>query len=263
MSRFLGSLNKAIQDRVEMQHYEELEDMLHKAILVEQQVKRKGFTRASDGAESSRTSYQREGKQVVVSKPDSKPFPAIQDKEKGKTEGSASNAHDVKCYKCLGRGHYAKECINRRAMVLLDNGEIESEEEKQEEILSPRRNGRGRTNSWSAAVVGRVKGWPMFLGRVRCVAFRIGRHHRPWYASKDARPHGVASRIVRHGRARHRLEWEWRGRPRDIASRVVMSTRPDDLNFGRSFRRTDLILADRVTFIPRPAALHGLAAVPR
>ncbi|KAG7527890.1 Reverse transcriptase domain, partial [Arabidopsis thaliana x Arabidopsis arenosa] len=45
MSRFLGGLNREIQDRVEMQHYEELEGMLHKAILVEQQLKRKGSSR--------------------------------------------------------------------------------------------------------------------------------------------------------------------------------------------------------------------------
>ncbi|WZZ02843.1 hypothetical protein YC2023_088764 [Brassica napus] len=41
MARFLGGLNREIQDNVEMQHYVEIEEMLHKAILVEQQVKRK------------------------------------------------------------------------------------------------------------------------------------------------------------------------------------------------------------------------------
>ena len=49
MARFLGGLNREIQDSVEMQHYLEMEEMLHKAILVEQQVKRKGHSRSSYG----------------------------------------------------------------------------------------------------------------------------------------------------------------------------------------------------------------------
>ena len=35
MARFLQGLNSEIQDRVELQHYVELEDMVHKAVLVE------------------------------------------------------------------------------------------------------------------------------------------------------------------------------------------------------------------------------------
>ena len=49
MAWFLGGLNLEIQDSVEMQHYLEMEEMLHKAILVEQQVKRKGHSRSSYG----------------------------------------------------------------------------------------------------------------------------------------------------------------------------------------------------------------------
>ena len=40
MARFLLGLNQEIHDRVEMQHYVELEDMVHMAIKVEQQLKR-------------------------------------------------------------------------------------------------------------------------------------------------------------------------------------------------------------------------------
>ena len=35
MARFLGGLNKEIADRVELQHYVELEDMVHLAIKIE------------------------------------------------------------------------------------------------------------------------------------------------------------------------------------------------------------------------------------
>ncbi|KAL1200816.1 hypothetical protein V5N11_009480 [Cardamine amara subsp. amara] len=40
-SRFLGGLQREIQDRLEMQHYVDLEEMLHHAVLVEQKIKRK------------------------------------------------------------------------------------------------------------------------------------------------------------------------------------------------------------------------------
>ena len=42
MARFLNGLNRDIANVVELQHYVELEDMVHMAIKVEQQLKRKG-----------------------------------------------------------------------------------------------------------------------------------------------------------------------------------------------------------------------------
>lgn len=34
----------------------------------------------------------------------------------------------MKCFKCNGRGHYANECTNKRIMIVLENGEYESED---------------------------------------------------------------------------------------------------------------------------------------
>ena len=53
--RFLGSLNKKIVDWVELQHYVELEEMVHMAIKVKNQFKRKGSSvvRFTQGASSS------------------------------------------------------------------------------------------------------------------------------------------------------------------------------------------------------------------
>ncbi|KAG7564135.1 Reverse transcriptase domain [Arabidopsis suecica] len=128
MSRFLGGLNREIQDRVEMQHYEELEGMLHKAILVEQQLKRKGSSRPS--YDSNRPSYPRESKPAFVPKAESKSSPTTQDQDKIKPEGTATTrSRDLRCFKCHGRGHYANECTNKRVMIIRDNGELESKDE--------------------------------------------------------------------------------------------------------------------------------------
>ena len=45
MARFLNGLNREIADVVEMQHYVELTDMVHQAIKVEQQLKRRNIAR--------------------------------------------------------------------------------------------------------------------------------------------------------------------------------------------------------------------------
>ena len=53
MARFLHGLNKEIHDKVEMEHYVELEDMVHKAIKVERQLKKRGITHVAQGPGSS------------------------------------------------------------------------------------------------------------------------------------------------------------------------------------------------------------------
>ncbi|KAL2480613.1 Retrotrans gag domain-containing protein [Abeliophyllum distichum] len=47
LARFLGGLNRDIANIVELQHYVELEDMVHMAMKVERQLKRKGAARYS------------------------------------------------------------------------------------------------------------------------------------------------------------------------------------------------------------------------
>ncbi|KAG7615211.1 Retrotransposon gag domain [Arabidopsis thaliana x Arabidopsis arenosa] len=114
MSRFLGGLNREIQDRVEMQHYEELEAMLHKAILVEHQVKRMGSSRAN--YDSNRPSYPRDVKPAFIPKSEPKIMPTIQERDKTKPDSATTTrTRDIRRFKCHGRGHYANECTNKRA----------------------------------------------------------------------------------------------------------------------------------------------------
>ncbi|XP_052489824.1 uncharacterized mitochondrial protein AtMg00860-like [Gossypium raimondii] len=47
----------------------------------------------------------------------------------GKVEGSMSHSREIKCFKCLGRGHIASQCPNRNVMILKDTGEFKSEGE--------------------------------------------------------------------------------------------------------------------------------------
>ena len=47
MARFLSGLNRDIVNVIELQHYVEIEDMVHTAMKVERQLKRKGTARYS------------------------------------------------------------------------------------------------------------------------------------------------------------------------------------------------------------------------
>ncbi|CAL9238831.1 unnamed protein product [Arabidopsis halleri] len=146
MSRFLGGLNRDIQDRLETQHYVELEEMLHKAILFEQQLKRKNNSRTSygAGAATSKPSYTKEvqREEAPSSHKEIKPSTTSRNDHKTVTSGQDNKGkavvrtRDVRCFKCQGRGHYANECSNRKIMVLLDSGEFESEDEQPESPTS-------------------------------------------------------------------------------------------------------------------------------
>ncbi|KAF8051103.1 hypothetical protein N665_1796s0001 [Sinapis alba] len=87
-----------------------------------QQLKRKGHSRSTygesrfQGPKEEKPSYQQE----------IKPY------QKEETKPNSSRARDVKYFKCQGRGHYENECTNKRVMILLDNDEIESEDERED-----------------------------------------------------------------------------------------------------------------------------------
>ena len=58
--------------------------------------------------------------------------------DRGKAVETPSRARDVRCFKCHGLGHYANKCPNQKIMILLENGEFESEDEKEnKEELGP------------------------------------------------------------------------------------------------------------------------------
>uniref|UniRef100_A0A2N9GL02 Reverse transcriptase n=1 Tax=Fagus sylvatica TaxID=28930 RepID=A0A2N9GL02_FAGSY len=125
MARFLLGLNREIHDKVEMQHYVELEDMVHMAIKVEQQLKRGSGTRA--GHNSSSTSWKSSHAKPLDKSQTPKPEPksvTTSHVPQGKTEASTSRNRDIKCFRCQGRGHIASQCPNNQVMVLQANGEI-------------------------------------------------------------------------------------------------------------------------------------------
>ncbi|KAL4360777.1 hypothetical protein GQ457_04G019840 [Hibiscus cannabinus] len=104
MARFLAGLDPNIASIVELQHYVEIEDMVHMAMKVERKLKEKVQL------EPMEDQQQNGGKGITM----------------------PARSRDVQCFKCLGRGHIASQCPNRNTMLLRDDGEVESEQEEEE-----------------------------------------------------------------------------------------------------------------------------------
>ncbi|KAL4361601.1 hypothetical protein GQ457_04G020140 [Hibiscus cannabinus] len=66
----------------------------------------------------------------------SRPKPPVTDVGRGKQQVQPERSRDILCFKCLGRGHIASQCPNRRTMMLLDTGETESESDEDEKESS-------------------------------------------------------------------------------------------------------------------------------
>ena len=73
--------------------------------------------------------WKREGK--VTSTPKFESFKdhkvESSNRTQGKANAQASKIRDTKYFKCLGTGHIASQCPNKRTTILMDNGETESE----------------------------------------------------------------------------------------------------------------------------------------
>ena len=134
MARFLVGLNREIQNVVELQHYVELEDMVHMAIKIENQVKRRGSSNTRSTPSPSSFTWKSNQWRKEEKPPNDKH--KIELKQEGNNQGNQGKLnsfitrnHDIMCFKCQGKGHIASQCPKKRVMVMRDNGEIETDNE--------------------------------------------------------------------------------------------------------------------------------------
>lgn len=124
MARFLHGLNHDIRDVVELHHYVELEELVHQAIKVEQQLKRKStYKKYSSNYNSSwKDKSKREGASLFKEKEHKEASASKAISTKSSTfnvsPSSSHKSRNIKCFKCLGNGHIASQCPNKKTMVL-------------------------------------------------------------------------------------------------------------------------------------------------
>ncbi|XP_071914045.1 uncharacterized protein [Coffea arabica] len=154
MARFLSGLRPEIADQVEMHHYVDLHDMLDKAIKIERRLKRRGPIRQNPNFQAGNWRNQPFKREVSPSSA----FPLAKHggttkeslrpnapSSKTPSRGDGRPTHEVskvryrdtKCFKCQGFGHIASQCPNQRVMLILPNGEVQTDEEDECEDMPP------------------------------------------------------------------------------------------------------------------------------
>lgn len=140
MARFIGGLNRELQDQVQIEHYVEIEELLHKPNFIEQQLNLKvgmktGFRASSKPSfqKDSRPSFSKQRFEVKP-KEEHKPVGIGQSfKNKGQEEATTSWNIPIQCYKHQGRGQCTNESPNKRVMTLKTNKKIETEDDIMED----------------------------------------------------------------------------------------------------------------------------------
>jgi hypothetical protein len=109
--------------------------MVHMAIKVERQLKRKG-TRPFQNPCSS-TSWRKDEGTVLKSKTEPpKKRDEVPCVNKGKTKSQTRN-RDIKCFHCLRVGHIASQCPNKKTLIACVDGEVEIESKGDDDQMPP------------------------------------------------------------------------------------------------------------------------------
>ncbi|CAL1407470.1 unnamed protein product [Linum trigynum] len=130
IARFLYGLNREIRNMVEIHPYADLYDLVAMAAKVEKQQRRnvgRSFVapQVAPRSEAPSTSNHR----PAIMKPEA-PKPAA--KVEAPRDKPAGSSGSIQCFKCHGRGHMANQCPNRRALIMLENGEYVSDSKDEE-----------------------------------------------------------------------------------------------------------------------------------
>ncbi|XP_056843071.1 uncharacterized protein LOC130495662 [Raphanus sativus] len=140
MSQFLEGLNDRIARKVERQPYEDFNDLLHYAVQAEGHIKRKNAaTSRSKPAWSQPGSKGTEkNKSIEVEnrfKKNQADTTRAGSSDQGKGQVQNQRTRDITGFKCQGKGHYARDCPNKRVMVLKADGEYESQDEAELDMV--------------------------------------------------------------------------------------------------------------------------------
>jgi len=126
IARFLSGLNYNIRDKVELLSYQGLNDLVQMCIKVERQLLRRPSRKDSSISFPHNELSKDYEKDFSKEKETTHRIPA---KVSEKGESSTKNANEIKCFKCLGRGHVVAQCPTKRTIVLMGKDLYNSQEE--------------------------------------------------------------------------------------------------------------------------------------
>ena len=105
MAHFLSGLNRKIANLIELHHYVDLEDMVHMAIKIENQLKRRGSTCPSQNPSTSawKSNQWKKDERQPTTKPKTEQKQEVTSHgNQGKSDSSTSRNRDIKYFKCQG-----------------------------------------------------------------------------------------------------------------------------------------------------------------
>ena len=116
ITRLLSELNMEVRDKVELLPYRDLDELVQLCIRVEQQHKRNSSSKYY-GFHSYPRKDKAQGILGVVPSKSKEDKGKIIEKPTPKTSSQARTSN-IKCFKCLGRGHVASQCPTKKTMIM-------------------------------------------------------------------------------------------------------------------------------------------------
>jgi transposase InsO family protein len=158
MARFLGGLNREIQDILAYKDYNNITRLFHLACKAEREVQgRRASTRTnfSAGRASSWTQKQvaapqaqvnqaaaqisstnRQSASKSVSSPAAPKGTTTTPTQSASSVASTGRTKDIQCHRCRGFGHVQRDCPNKRVLVVKNDGEYSSASEYDEDTYA-------------------------------------------------------------------------------------------------------------------------------
>lgn len=126
MAQLLSGLNREITNVVELQHYLDLKEMVYMVMKIERQLKYKWVSRGishSTPQFSSRWPKKDERKKFEEKKDKST---SIDPRGNSKTPVSNQKHSSIKFFRCLEVVYITSNCLNKKVILMENNGEVES-----------------------------------------------------------------------------------------------------------------------------------------
>jgi hypothetical protein len=131
----LNVLNFEVRDRVEMVHYNDLQDLVHQAEHAEQQLKQRQAASPANSWHRSHSEVAGPSTQAHSTRSHNISHSVPPNSGVFKTASTQSTSN-MECFPCGGRGHMKRDCPNRKRVMLTDDGYVSASDDEKADAPS-------------------------------------------------------------------------------------------------------------------------------